>query len=91
VYTVDETQDERGVAAYVAALPNDATARTTFRPLTGIVDYLSGRRVEAVGYVPAYIRRGDVVFVDERTQPGLLEGRIVSRRFGRYAMVAVEE
>lgn len=91
VYTVDETQDEQAVAAYVDALPAGATATTTFRPLTGIVDYLSGRRVEAVERVPAYIKRGDVVFVDERTQPDLVRGRIVARRFGRYAMVAIEE
>ncbi|NIA13896.1 MAG: hypothetical protein GWP08_07435 [Nitrospiraceae bacterium] len=91
VYTVDETQDEHALAAYIRELPEEATAVTTFWPLTGALDLLANRRVEVAENVNEALESGAIVIVDTLSQPDAIIGRTPEKRIGRYAIIRTKE
>ena len=91
VYALDDMADDAALARCVDALPRETKVATTYWPVAGTLDFLTGRNVPVLAALEAGAGTPTVVVVDARTQEDLLRDRDVIERIGPYAIVAAGE
>ena len=87
VYTADEMQDDRALAEYVAEYPTSVRIATTHWPVQRALNFLSARNTTVLEAIPEGLGFYDMIVVDKRVQPNLLEGQCPDKAIGRYAIL----
>jgi len=91
VHALDDMADDAALARCVDALPRETKVATTYWPVAGTLDFLTGRNVPVLAALEAGVGTSTVVVVDARTQEALLRDEDVIERIGHYAIVAAGE